>query len=92
MVSKEREFRLRAIADYIASNDYDVVALQELWMWDDFEYLKRVAASKYPSIEFFYRWAAELSHILEASEKQTLNIQIVEHWVVASLFFPNFQS
>jgi sphingomyelin phosphodiesterase 2 len=55
MVSKEREFRLHAIADYIASNDYDVVALQELWMWNDFEYLKRVAAHKYPSIEFFYR-------------------------------------
>jgi sphingomyelin phosphodiesterase 2 len=55
MVSKERELRLHAIADYIASNDYDVVALQELWMWDDFEYLKRVAANKYLSIEIFYR-------------------------------------
>ncbi|CAO3681168.1 unnamed protein product [Umbelopsis ramanniana] len=57
MVSKEREFRLHAIADYIASNNYDVVALQEVWMWSDFEYLKRVAANKYPSIEFFYSGA-----------------------------------
>jgi sphingomyelin phosphodiesterase 2 len=55
MVSKEREFRLHAIADYIASTNYDVVALQELWMWEDFEYLKTVAANKYPSIEIFYR-------------------------------------
>ncbi|KAI9287446.1 Endonuclease/exonuclease/phosphatase [Umbelopsis sp. AD052] len=57
MVSKEREFRLHAIADYIASTNYDVVALQELWMWDDFEYIKTVAANKYPNIEIFYSGA-----------------------------------
>jgi sphingomyelin phosphodiesterase 2 len=55
MVSKEREFRLHAIADYIASTNHDVVALQELWMWDDLEYLKSVAAHNYPNIKFFYR-------------------------------------
>ncbi|KAJ2964797.1 hypothetical protein NQZ79_g304 [Umbelopsis isabellina] len=56
-VSKEREFRLHAIADYIASTRHDVIALQELWVWEDFEYLKTVAIHNYPHMRYFYSGA-----------------------------------
>lgn len=58
-VSKFRQERLVAIADRLAApsqapdqSDYDVVALQEIWTSQDWEYIDKTCAQKYP----FRRW------------------------------------
>lgn len=58
-VSKFRKERLIAIADRFASQsqtsdekDYDIIALQEIWSSEDWEYISNVCAEKYP----FRRW------------------------------------
>lgn len=55
IVSKKRRFRLCAIADAISNTDYDIVALQELWMPKDFEYLKQQTQSLLPYAKLYYR-------------------------------------
>lgn len=54
-VSHYRHERLHAIADRLAAgqdstghDDYDIVALQEVWCQDDWDYFDRVCATRYP--------------------------------------------
>lgn len=53
-VSKYRKFRLRVIADRLAGaaqgsqDDYDIVALQEVWCEEDWEYISRSCQKNYP--------------------------------------------
>lgn len=66
-VSKFRRERLTAIAERLAglknnefpsynsdwdNDDYDIVALQEIWTKEDWDYIDRICASKFP----FRRW------------------------------------
>ena len=56
-VSKFRKERLMAIADRLSaeddiSNDYDIIALQEIWTKEDWEYIDKACCKKYP----FRRW------------------------------------
>ncbi|KAI5962896.1 ISC1 [Candida theae] len=58
LVSKFRKQRLRAIADKLAepqdeNDDYDIVALQEVWCEEDWEYLDQVCRKRYPFRRFF---------------------------------------
>lgn len=55
MVAKQREFRLRAIGDRISHEDYDLVALQEVWMRKDFDYIKAKVGTKFPFAKYFQR-------------------------------------
>lgn len=54
-VSKNREIRLKAIADKILINylKYDVIALQEIWCSDDWQYFKAKLSSKFPYMRYF---------------------------------------
>ncbi|QPG77238.1 hypothetical protein FOA43_004645 [Brettanomyces nanus] len=51
-VSHHREERLHSIADRLANesseDDYDIVALQEVWCLADWEYIDKVCETKYP--------------------------------------------
>ena len=52
-VSKFRKERLIAIGDRLSNEgDYDIIALQEIWTTEDWEYIDSVCAHKYP----FRRW------------------------------------
>lgn len=55
VLSKRREERLHAIAHYLAATDYDIVGLQELWLFEDFDYLKSVTKDVFPYTKYFYR-------------------------------------
>ncbi|RUS21338.1 DNase I-like protein [Endogone sp. FLAS-F59071] len=55
VLSKRREERLHAIAHYLAATDYDIVGLQELWLFEDFDYLKSVTKDVFPYAKYFYR-------------------------------------
>lgn len=47
-ISKHRKERLRAIAQRLAESDYDVVALQEVWVEEDWNYISRMCKNVYP--------------------------------------------
>ncbi|ODQ80457.1 hypothetical protein BABINDRAFT_133825 [Babjeviella inositovora NRRL Y-12698] len=56
-VSKLRGPRLRAIAERLAGqspeDDYDIVALQEVWVEQDWDYIQAKCQQKYPFSRFF---------------------------------------
>jgi hypothetical protein len=54
VVSKDRPPRIKAIASYLAASDYDVVCLQELWIYKDYEIVKKEVESKLPYSRFFH--------------------------------------
>ncbi|KAI0715005.1 Endonuclease/exonuclease/phosphatase [Earliella scabrosa] len=56
-VSKHRTERVAAIADVLASSDYDIITLQELWVFADFEFVRAAVSKKLPYSKFFYSGA-----------------------------------
>ncbi|RUS25608.1 DNase I-like protein [Jimgerdemannia flammicorona] len=53
-VSKSREDRLHAIADYLATTTHDIVGLQELWMSEDVDYLRATTKHVFPHLKYYY--------------------------------------
>ncbi|KAH8099300.1 Endonuclease/exonuclease/phosphatase [Cristinia sonorae] len=56
-VAKHRTQRIAAIASALAKSDYDIVALQELWVFADYEHVRASVASRLPYSKFFYSGA-----------------------------------
>ncbi|KAL5495133.1 ISC1 [Sanghuangporus weigelae] len=56
-VAKDRKERIRAIASSLAQSDYDIVALQELWVFSDYEYIRTSVDKRLPHAKFFYSGA-----------------------------------
>ncbi|XP_077863834.1 uncharacterized protein LOC144348224 [Saccoglossus kowalevskii] len=54
-VSKLRSERIADIGEELAKRDLDIVCLQELWSYSDFEYLRDVVKEKFPYSHFFHR-------------------------------------
>jgi len=54
-VAKNRKERIRAISEQLATTDYDLVALQELWVFADYELVRSKLAKTLPFAKFFYR-------------------------------------
>lgn len=52
-ISKHRHERLRAIGDSLAHGDYDVVALQEVWVEEDWKYIDHVCRELFPYRRIF---------------------------------------
>jgi len=55
-VSKNRKARVRALADSLTNNGYDIVCLQELWCGDDYKYLKASCDNVFKYIHYFHRY------------------------------------
>lgn len=56
-VSKHRRERVTAIANALATADHDIIALQELWVFADYEYVRDAVGKRLPYSKFFYRYA-----------------------------------
>lgn len=56
-VSKNRSDRIKAIAQEISTSKYDIVALQELWVFADYEQVQRTISNKLPYSKFFFSGA-----------------------------------
>ena len=56
-IADHRSERVRAIASEISKSDYDIVTLQELWVYSDFELVKSWVSKRLPYAKFFYRCA-----------------------------------
>jgi sphingomyelin phosphodiesterase 2 len=62
-VAKSRAFRLKAIAEVLAKENYDVITLQEVWVQKDFELIQTSVQHTLPYTKYFYRY----KHTFEAS-------------------------
>ena len=60
-MSKNRRERVLAITRFLTEADYDVIALQELWVFADYEYVRASLAKRLPHSKFFYRCALQQS-------------------------------
>ncbi|WWD16616.1 hypothetical protein CI109_101044 [Kwoniella shandongensis] len=56
-ISKDRHARIRAIAEYLASSNYDIVCLQELWVYKDYEIVREEILQNLPFSRFFHTGA-----------------------------------
>jgi len=54
IVSKDRKERIAAIAQALSDSSYDIVALQELWVYSDYELIKAKVANKFQYAKFFH--------------------------------------
>lgn len=54
-VSKDRSDRIFAITNFLSQAQYDVVALQELWVYSDYELVRTSVSKRLPYSKFFYR-------------------------------------
>lgn len=54
IIAKDREFRLKAIADALSTMNCDIVTLQEVWMQKDFEYIVDKTRHSLPYSKYFY--------------------------------------
>lgn len=53
-VSKDRKPRMRAIAEALANQTYDIVCLQEVWSDDDFNLIREATLAVLPHSHYFY--------------------------------------
>ncbi|KAI9010980.1 Endonuclease/exonuclease/phosphatase [Phycomyces nitens] len=54
LIASKRQARLDAIADIIANSDHSIVALQEVWVQEDFNIIRTKAHVKLPFAKYFY--------------------------------------
>ncbi|KIR72821.1 inositol phosphorylsphingolipid-phospholipase C [Cryptococcus deuterogattii CA1014] len=57
IVSKDRRTRIQAIAEYLASSSYDIVCLQELWIYKNYEVVREEVQGNLPFSRFFHTGA-----------------------------------
>lgn len=53
-LSRHRHARLDAVAERIAHSQYDIVALQEIWVFADFENLVKKTSHLLPYAKFYF--------------------------------------
>lgn len=46
---------MHGITDFMVRSDHDIVALQELWVYSDYEMVRDAVQSRLPHARFFYR-------------------------------------
>ncbi|KAF8078987.1 inositol phosphophingolipids phospholipase C [Lyophyllum atratum] len=56
-VAKNRNQRIEAIAEELSHSNYDIIALQELWVFADYEKVQQRVATRLPHSKFFYSGA-----------------------------------
>lgn len=59
-VAKQRSPRIQAIASELARSSHDIIALQEIWVFADYEHVRESVSKRLPYAKFFYR-SAKLS-------------------------------
>ncbi|KAK7064006.1 Endo/exonuclease/phosphatase domain-containing protein [Favolaschia claudopus] len=56
-VAKNRVERVHAIAEELAKFDHDIIALQEIWVFADYEHVRNSVVKRLPYSKFFYSGA-----------------------------------
>jgi sphingomyelin phosphodiesterase 2 len=55
-VSRHRSERVQAITRYLENSQFDVIALQELWVYADYDIVRSRLSKCLPFSKFFYRY------------------------------------
>jgi sphingomyelin phosphodiesterase 2 len=63
-VAKNRSERIIGIATELAKSNHDIIALQEIWVYIDYEYVKESVSKRLPYAKFFYRSICTFSFAL----------------------------
>jgi sphingomyelin phosphodiesterase 2 len=74
-ISKDKDTRIKNIAQFLSKSDYDLVSLQELWSDNDYEYLKSVLKLAFPYFHYFH------SGVVGSG------LAIFSRWPVISVFY-----
>lgn len=53
-MARDRQERILAIADYLAASHYDIVGLQELWVYSDYQIIRNKVSKILPYSKYFY--------------------------------------
>jgi len=53
-MAKYRGIRLRALGDALSACDYDLICLQEVWVYGDFQYIQRKVRDSLPYSHFYF--------------------------------------
>lgn len=53
-ISKDRPARISAIADHLATTNHDIVCLQEIWIYKDYELVRDRVSHTLPYSRFFH--------------------------------------
>jgi sphingomyelin phosphodiesterase 2 len=56
-VAKNREERIEAIAHELSTLNHDIIALQEIWVYSDYQKVQERVSKRLPHAKFFYRCA-----------------------------------
>ncbi|KAG9293343.1 hypothetical protein G9A89_007589 [Geosiphon pyriformis] len=54
-VSKKRTERMKCIADILADSDYEIIGLQEVWVYSDYELIREKTRQRFSFSRFFQR-------------------------------------
>lgn len=54
IVSKDKDIRVKHIAEKFAHSDYDIISLQEVWSEYDYKKIKGMISDQYPYSHYFY--------------------------------------
>jgi sphingomyelin phosphodiesterase 2 len=54
-VAKHRQERIGAIAAELSKSEYDLVGLQEIWVFADYELIRSAVSKRLPFSKFFHR-------------------------------------
>ena len=66
-VSKNRKERIDGIAHELANSNHDIIALQELWVFADYENVQERVSKQLPHSKFFYRYRRAVTHLFRNS-------------------------
>jgi sphingomyelin phosphodiesterase 2 len=53
-IAEKREIRLRALGDRLSTSEYDLICLQEIWVYGDFQYIQEKVRKFLPYSHFFF--------------------------------------
>ncbi|KXN88867.1 Inositol phosphosphingolipids phospholipase C [Leucoagaricus sp. SymC.cos] len=56
-VSKNRNERIHGIAEFVRRSNHDIIALQEIWVYADYEKVLKAVQPRLPHAKFFYSGA-----------------------------------
>ncbi|KAJ8926432.1 hypothetical protein NQ314_021220 [Rhamnusium bicolor] len=56
VVSRDRIERIQAISEVLATSQYDIVCLQEVWTDHDYNLIRQKVAGVLPFSHYFYRY------------------------------------
>jgi sphingomyelin phosphodiesterase 2 len=94
-VSKDRHERIAAIASALAHSDYDIIALQEIWVEADYNQIRQSVIARLPYAKLFHRyfvylaWFGSMTHARHLSGALGAGLGIITKWpIIATSMTP----